>query len=86
MKVKVYKAKRSDSSGSKVFLLIASQSSLESVPADILEQVGDMVPFRDFELLPGQQRIALDTDEALKAIDEEGYYIQGAKIEFATGT
>jgi uncharacterized protein YcgL (UPF0745 family) len=84
MKVKVYKARRPDTSGARVFLFIGFDSTVESLPTSERERMGELVLFREMELLPGQQRIAIDTDEALRAIKEKGYYIQGAKIEIST--
>lgn len=40
---------------------------------------------KELDLKPGQKRIALDVDAALKAIDADGYYITIAEIDLKEG-
>ena len=82
MKVDVYRAKKSPGSHENLYIFIPSGSNVDHLPPEILKQTGELSIEKTIDIQPGEKRIALNSDEALKNIREHGYHLQGSKIEF----
>ena len=82
MKVDIYRAKNSPGIHEKVYVFVPSSSDVENLPPEVLEKTGGLVVEKTIDIQPGEKRIALDSDEALKNLSEKGYHVQGSKIEF----
>lgn len=81
MKVDIYKVKHADQSGDRVFLFVQEGTDVRSFSQDLLAEVGEMEFEKAIDIRPGEQRIALDTDEAIDNINSYGYHVQGSRIE-----
>ncbi len=81
MKVDIYRAKKSPGPHEKNYILVSSGYNVEELPPEIINNSGGLVLEKELELKPGEKRIALDTDEALKNLQEKGYHEQSSKIE-----
>ncbi len=81
MKVDIYRAKKSPGTHEKLYVFVPADSNIEDLPAEIYKQTGGLVREKTIDIKPGEKRIALNTDEALKNLDEKGYHEQSSKIE-----
>jgi len=81
MKVDIYRAKNSPGNHEKLYVFVVAGSNIANLPPEVLERTGGLVIEKTIDMQPGEKRIALDTDEALKNLDEKGYHEQGSKIE-----
>lgn len=52
-----------------------------SIPDEIIDKFAPFDPPKSLDLQPGQHRIGIDADEAIVAIQRQGYSIQGFRIE-----
>ena len=86
MEVDIYKATSLSSATEKVHIFVPSGSSVEELPDDLKERAGELVFEKQLEINPGDQRIALDADEAIRNIDDQGFHVQGSKIETSINT
>jgi hypothetical protein len=82
MKVDIYRAKISPATHERLYVFVPTGFDIGNLPADVLEKTGGLVLEKKIDMQPGEKRIALDTDEAIKNINERGYHEQGSKIEF----
>ncbi|NWH06862.1 YcgL domain-containing protein [Desulfobacter latus] len=81
MKVDIYRAKKSPGPHEKLYIFVPSGSDIEMLPTEIKEKTGGLVVEKTIDIQPGEKRIALDSDEALKNLSEKGFHEQGSKIE-----
>lgn len=81
MKVDIYRAKKSPGTHEKLYIFVPADSNIEDLPAEIHEKTDGLVLDKTIDIQPGEKRIALNTDEALKNLKEKGYHEQGSKIE-----
>lgn len=81
MKVDIYRAKKSPGNHEKLYVFVPAGSNINELPPDIIEKTGGLVIEKTIDIQPGEKRIALDTDEALRNLNEKGYHEQGSKIE-----
>jgi len=81
MKVSVYKAIGSKLDNKRWFVILKAEDKIESLPEDITRTTDHFTLKKNIELLPGEQRIALDSDEAITSINQKGYYIQNIDIK-----
>ncbi len=82
MKVDIYRAKNSPGSHEKIYIFVPSGSDINNLPPEIQEKAGGLILEKTIDIQPGEKRIALDSDEALRNLSENGYHVQGSKIEF----
>lgn len=80
MRVDIYKARRSPEPTVRVYVLIPSGGSADALPQNIKDQTGELQYDRTIEIHPGESRIALDSDEAIRSIESDGYHVQHAEI------
>lgn len=81
MKVDIYRAKKSPGTHEKLYIFVPSGFNVEDLPAEVIENTGGVIAEKTIDIQPGEKRIALDSDEALKNLSEKGYHVQGSKIE-----
>lgn len=81
MKVNVYRAKNSPDNRAINYILVKEGFNLDLLPSELKDRTGDLIPEKTIDLKPGEKRIALNTDEAIKSLEENQYYEQIAKIE-----
>ena len=77
MKVDIYRAKKSPGTHEKLYIFVPADSNIEDLPAEIHEKTDGLVLDKTIDIQPGEKRIALNTDEALKNLKENGYHEQG---------
>jgi uncharacterized protein YcgL (UPF0745 family) len=82
MRVDIYRAKILPGNHEKLYIFVPTGTDVENLPADVLERTGGLVLEKKIDIQPGEKRIALDTDEAIKNLEEKGYHEQGSKIVF----
>jgi len=81
MKIDIYRAKRSPGTHEKLYIFLPSGSKVDDLPNEVLGKTGGLVAEKTIDIQPGEKRIALNTDEALKNLSEKGYHEQSSKIE-----
>lgn len=81
MLVHVYKAKRTTTSGERIYVFVEKAKDVKSLPLELRERTGDLEFQREMEIRPGEQRIALDTDQAIADIGSKGYHLEALRIE-----
>lgn len=63
-------------------IVVPSGKSIDSLPEDIKQIAGEVFILREkLKISPGEMRVALDTDEAIKNIEKHGFYIDGTEIK-----
>lgn len=82
MDVDVYKSKISPSPRETIFILVRSGSNIEDLPEHVKQEHGELIFHKKITIKRGEKRIALDPNEAINQIENEGYFIQSTKIEF----
>lgn len=82
MQVKVLKSRRSPAAGVTQFLMLPETSDTSAVPKEILDELGDLVEFKELNLKTGENRVAVDVEEAIKQIASQGYYVARTEIKF----
>ena len=82
MKVDIYRAKKSPGNHEKLYIFMPTGSKVKNLPHEIIKKTGGLVVEKTIDIQPGEKRIALDTDEALRKLTEKGYHEQSSKIEF----
>ena len=82
MQVKVLKSRRSPAAGVTKFLVLPETSDTSVVPEEILDELGELIEFKEFDLKSGEYRVAVDVEEALRGVAEKGYYVARTKIQF----
>jgi len=81
MKVDIYRSKKSPVNHEKLYVFVPADYNIKNLSPTILEKTGGLVREKTIDIQPGEKRIALNTDEALKNLKEKGYHEQGSKIE-----
>lgn len=81
MKVDVYRAKKIPGIHENLYVFVPAESNVEGIPRELKERTGGLVYEETIDIQPGEKRIALDTDDAIRNLSEKGYHEQGAKIE-----
>lgn len=81
MLVDIYKAKRTTSSGERIYVFVEKGKDLKTLPPDLLAETGELEFEKEMEIRPGEKRIALDTDEAIDQISNRGYHLEAPRIE-----
>lgn len=81
MNVDVYKSKKSSGPREKTYILVSAGEDIESLPQKVKDQLGELIFFKNIDLVPGKPRIAIDPDQAIQNIQNNGYHIQGTKID-----
>ena len=82
MKVDIYRAKKSPSPNENIYIFVPDGFNIENLPREITQEAGGLDLEKKLDIKSGEKRIALNTDEAIKNINEKGYHVQGSKIEF----
>jgi uncharacterized protein YcgL (UPF0745 family) len=80
MKIKVYKSRHSPTPGVTQFLVIPIESSVSDVPSQVVEELGELIEFKELDVKSGENRVAVDVDKVLKGISEQGYHIARTEI------
>ncbi|QTA79880.1 YcgL-like domain-containing protein [Desulfonema limicola] len=75
MEVDIYKAKKVSGPKSRIFVLMDKGKDINSLPDEITSITGTLIYTKSINMQPGEIRIALNVDEAIKNIQERGYYI-----------
>lgn len=73
MKIDIYKIKKHDTPRSRKFLLVRAG---ENPPMNL----NDLVYLKEITIKPDDKRIALDTNEAISNIKQNGFHIQETKL------
>lgn len=81
MKVDIYKIRKTTDPAERRYLLIPSGADLTTLPQELRTDMGELEYERTIDILPGEKRIALEADEAIKNITSMGYHIQGTQIQ-----
>lgn len=84
MKVDIYRAKNAPGAHERLYVFIPQGENIEKLPSNVLSKTGELTIEKTIDIHPGEKRIALDSDEALKNLTEKGYHLQGSKIERQT--
>ncbi len=82
MEVDIYRAKKSPGRHENLYVFVPAGSKPENLPLEIIEKTGGLIFEKSINMKPNEKRIAIDTNEALKNLDEMGYHEQSSKIEF----
>jgi uncharacterized protein YcgL (UPF0745 family) len=82
MKVTILKSRRSPAVGVTQFLVLPETRDTSVVPVEILDELGELVEFKELDLRSGENRVAVDVEEALRKIAEQGYYVARTEIRF----
>ncbi len=61
-------------------LVLPEKNNFGSVPKDVRESLGPLSLFKEIELEPGQERIVLDTSQALRDLEENGFHLENAAV------
>ena len=85
MRVKVYKAMKSPSNSSVVYVFIEEDKDIKDIdiPVPVKDRLGDLRQVNSLEINHGEKRIALDADDAINNINKTGYHIQGVGINLS---
>ena len=81
MRVAIYKIRRTADPAERRFLFVPVGTDIETLPPEIRNDLGDLRFEKIIDIEPGENRIALNTDEAISNIEMSGYYVQCARIE-----
>lgn len=81
MKVEVYKPKKALAKKESVRIIVKEGYNIDDLPDELKQKAGGFDLEKKKEIKAGEQRIALDSDEAIKNIEENGYHIQSYKVE-----
>ena len=86
MKVDIYKIRKTADPAERRFLFVPVGTNIETLPPEKRDDLGDLEFEKTINIEPGEKRIALNTDEAIKNIEMSGYYVQGTRIETRIST
>ena len=88
MHVKIFKVRTPQVPGEFTFLVVPIEQDAESIPANIRNELGELVEFKRLDIKPGEKRIGANVDKILRQIDKDGYAIQRTEVnirEYAMG-
>ena len=80
MMVDIYRAQKSPKPGVSICIFIPTKTDISSLPQALREKMGTLIFEKTLEIKPGEIRCALNTDEAIKAIEQKGFYISSAEV------
>lgn len=80
MDVDIYKAKKNPGPREKTYIFVKTGSDIDTLPKTVKDKFGELLFFRKLTIAPGEKRIALDPDEAIRNIEQNNYHVQGTKI------
>ncbi len=80
MKVDIYKAVGSKIEPRRWYVFVKTKTGLDILPNQVLLAADGFSLTKSLEISQGEYRIALDTDEAIYNIHENGFYVQGVNI------
>jgi len=80
MKVDIYKAVGSKIEPRRWYVFVKKETGLDILPNQVLLAADSFSLTKSLEISQGEYRIALDTDEAIFNIHENGFYVQGVNI------
>lgn len=75
MKVDIYKGRKIPSPSERIYVFIPSGKSPDFLPDEVVQAVGALNFEKKISISPGEKRIALSTDEAVRDIREKGFHI-----------
>lgn len=81
MEVDIYKAKKSPDPAERRYVFVEKGKNIDRLPNDLKERTGYLIYEKTIDIRPGEKRIALNSDEAIKNIESSGYHEQGMRIE-----
>jgi hypothetical protein len=81
MEVDIYKAKKSPDPAERRYIFVPKGKKIDELPPDLKNRIGDLNYEKTIDIKPGEKRIALDSDEAIRNIESSGYHEQGTRIE-----
>ena len=76
MKVDIYKDIRPHDLTRRSFVFVPEGSDLSILPDEILSELGELRLEKSIEILPGEKRLGLQTDEAIEHITTQGFHVQ----------
>lgn len=59
-----------------MYLYLPLESDFSQVPQALIDQLGPLELILNFELEPGRKLARAETGTVLKALDEQGFYLQ----------
>ncbi len=81
MKVDVYKAKKTpDLREIRTFVFIPMGMNVEKLPYEVTNRCGKLFFQKTLNIEPDENRISLDTNEAIDNINKYGYYVKDTII------
>ncbi len=80
MKVDVYRATKFQGYHEKLYVMVPEGASPDALPKSLKEKTGELIKEKEVDLRPGEKRIALDVDTALKNLESHGYHEQLTRI------
>ncbi|QTA86177.1 YcgL domain-containing protein [Desulfonema magnum] len=75
MKVDIYKARKIPSPTERMYVFIPSDKSPDFLPDEVMRAAGALDFEKKISIRPGEKKIALNTDEAVRDIREKGFHI-----------
>jgi len=72
MQVKVYRSSLKDG----MYMYMQSETTLDTVPAAVMKQLGEPEQALEFELTASRELPNADASEVLATIENQGFYIQ----------
>jgi uncharacterized protein YcgL (UPF0745 family) len=86
MKVDIYKVRKTADPAERRFLFVPVGTNIETLPPERRAELGNLEFEKTIDIEPGEKRIALNTNEAIRNIAMSGYHVQCAKIETRIST
>ncbi len=81
MEVDLYKAKKTpEPKEVRTFVFVQKGTDIKSLSNEVTDRCGKLFYQKTLKLEPDENRIALDTNEAIDNIDKYGYYIKDTRI------
>ena len=71
----VCKALKIPGSTERMYIFIPSDRTVGFLPDEVKQRAGDLNFEQEIDIRPGERRIALDTDEAIRDIRRKGFHI-----------
>ena len=59
-----------------MYLYVAKKDNFEAIPEELMKKFGTAEFALDFELTPERNLARADTSEVIKALEENGFYLQ----------
>ncbi|WP_353573166.1 hypothetical protein [Candidatus Albibeggiatoa sp. nov. BB20] len=82
MQVDIYKVKKRKKPQITEFLMVESGFDYKKkVSPDELNKLGELIFSRQIEINPGEQRIALNSNDVIEEINKKGFHIETVEIK-----